>query len=252
MRLLGKLAWIEAKLFVREPLAMVFTFVFPFFMLVVLAGVFGNDLVATDPEAVKAWRGVGPTDYYAPAYIGLVMASIGLVAMPLRIAGYRERGVLRRFRAAGFPLATVIGSQVVMGLALIVIAGLGIALMSRVFYGAMLPESFAQVLAAFAIGAVCFTAIGMALGAVLPTARAAQGAGIILFFAMLMLSGSGPPRGVLSDPMRWISDALPLTHVVLALQTPWLGYGWDMWAFVGVMAFTVGSTLVALRFFRWD
>jgi ABC-2 type transport system permease protein len=116
----------------------------------------------------------------------------------------------------------------------------------------MLPESPAQVLVAFAVGAVCFTAIGVALGAVLPTARAAQGAGIILFFAMLMLSGSGPPRDVLSDPMRWISDVLPLTHVVLTLQTPWLGYGWDTWAFVGVLAFTTGSIAVALRFFRWE
>jgi ABC-2 type transport system permease protein len=252
MSLLAKLTWIEAKLFAREPLAMVFTFVFPFFMLLVLAGVFGNEVDTGDSEALEAWRGVGPTDYYAPAYVGLVMASIGLVAMPLRLAGYRERGVLRRFRAAGFPLATVIGSQVVMGLALIVIAAIGISLMSTLVYGATLPESSAQVLAAFVAGALCFTAIGVALGAVLPTARAAQGAGIILFFIMLMLSGSGPPRGVLSDPMLWISDLLPLTYVVLSLQTPWLGYGWDTWAFVGVVAFATGSIAVALRFFRWE
>lgn len=252
MRLLAKLTWIEAKLFVREPLAMVFTFVFPFFMLLVLAGVFGNEIDMSDPEDLEAWRRVGPTDYYAPAYVGLVMASIGLVAMPLRLAGYRERGVLRRFRAAGFPLATVLGSQVAMGLALIVIAAVGISMMSTLVYGAMLPESYGQVLAAFAASAVCFTAVGVALGAVLPTARSAQGAGIILFFAMLLLSGSGPPREVLSDPMRWSSDVLPLTYVVLSLQTPWLGYGWDTWAFVGVVAFTVGSAVVALRFFRWD
>jgi ABC-2 type transport system permease protein len=43
MRLLAKLSWIEAKLFLREPLTVIFTFAFPFFMLFVLAGVFGNE-----------------------------------------------------------------------------------------------------------------------------------------------------------------------------------------------------------------
>jgi ABC-2 type transport system permease protein len=252
MRLLGKLTWVEAKLFMREPLALIFTFAFPLLMLVVLAGVFGNEVDPSDPEDLAAWRGVGPTDYYAAAYVGLVMASIGLVAMPLRIAGYRERGVLRRFHAAGFRLTTVIGSQVLVGLTLMVIAAIGIAATSCVIYGAMLPESYAKVVVAFALGAACFTAIGVGLGAILPTARTAQGAGIMLFFTMLMLSGSGPPREVLSDTMRWVGDPLPLTHVILALQTPWLGQGWDTWALVWVAVFTVGSTIVALRFFRWD
>jgi len=252
MRLLAKLTWVEAKLFVREPLAMIFTFAFPFFMLVVLAGVFGNEVDVTDAENLRAWRGVGPVDYYAAAYVALVMASIGLVAMPLRIATYRERGVLRRFRAAGFGLPVVLGSQVLMAAALTLLAAFGIALASNLFYGAAVPESFGQVIAAFAIGMACFIAIGLALGAVLPTARAAQGAGIILFFAMMMLGGAGPPRPVLSDPMRWLGSGLPLTHVVYSLQTPWLGLGWDTWAVVFTLLFTIGSAAIALRFFRWE
>lgn len=252
MRLLRKLVLVEAKLFVREPLSMIFTFGFPLFMLIVLSGVFGNDVDVTDPEGLRVWRGVGPVDYYAPAYVGLVISSIGLIALPLRLASYRENGVLRRFHAAGIPLTTVLASQVVMGLVLTLIAATGIAVSSRLFYGSMVPESIPDVVGAWAIGTICFLAIGIALGAVLPTARAAQGAGVTLFFAMMMLSGAGPPRGVLTGPMRWIGDALPLTHVVLTLQTPWLGYGWDTWASVTVVAFTAGASVVAFRFFRWD
>lgn len=252
MRLLAKLTWTEAKLFVREPLAMIFTFAFPFFMLIVLAGVFGNDIDVTDQEQLDAWRGVGPVDYYAASYVALVMASIGLVAMPLRIAGYRERGVLRRFRAAGFPLSVVLGSQVAIAFVLTLIAAIGIALSSNILYGAVAPASYAQVIAAFAIGTACFIAIGIGLGAVLPSARAAQGAGIILFFMMMMVGGAGPPRPVLTNAMRWLADGLPLTHVVLALQTPWLGYGWDTTAVIISVLFAAGSGLVALRFFRWE
>jgi ABC-2 type transport system permease protein len=252
VRLLGKLSWIEAKLFVREPLTMIFTFAFPFFMLFVLAGVFGNEVDLTDPEAIEAWRGVGPVDYYAPAYVALVLASIGLIALPMRLATYRERGVLRRFHAAGMPQIVVIGSQVVVAVALVIVGAIGIALTANVIYGAMLPENWLASIGAFTLGMVCFIAIGLALGAVMPTARAAQGAGIILFFVMMMLSGAGPPRGVLTSSMRAVSDVLPLTHVVLTLQDPWIGAGWDAAASAAIVAITAAAGVVAARYFRWD
>lgn len=252
MKLMMKMAWVETKLFIREPLAMIFTFAFPFFMLIVLAGVFGNDVDPTDEENLRVWRGVGPTDFYAPAYVGLVIASIGLIALPLRLATYRERGVLRRFRAAGLPLSAVIGSQVVVAAGLVAIGAAGIAVAARAIYGALLPESWPQVLAAFVMGVACFSAIGVALGALLPTARAAQGLGLILFFVMMMIGGAGPPREVLAEPMQWFGNSMPLTYVVLTLQTPWLGYGWDWTPSIVVVGATVVASAVAFRFFRWE
>lgn len=252
MKPLAKLAWVETKLFLRDPMAMIFTFAFPFFVLIVLAGVFGNEIDPADQEEVEAWRGVGPTDYYVPAYIGLVMASIGLIVLPLRLASYREAGILRRFRAAGMPLVAVVGSQAVVAFGLSIIGAVTIVALGIVAYGTMLPEQWPGVIGAFLLSAACFIAIGVALGSVLPTARAAQGAGLILFFVMMFLSGAGPPREVLGDAMRRASDALPLTHVVLLLQDPWLGFGWDRSASLVVIAFAVGASLVTLRFFRWS
>ena len=69
MQTLKKLTWVEIKLFVREPMTMVFTFALPLIFLFVMGGVFGN---TPDPEE-EIFRGVGATDYYVPAYIGLVI-----------------------------------------------------------------------------------------------------------------------------------------------------------------------------------
>lgn len=173
MTLFWKLAWTEAKLFLREPLTVIFTFAFPFFMLVVLAGVFGNEVDPAIEEDLEAWSGVGPVDYYAPSYVVLVLASVGLIAMPLRLATYRERGVLRRFRAAGFPLWSVLGSQVAVAVVIVVIGAIGITIAARLFYGAALPASWGLVLVAYVLGVACFAALGIALGAVLGTSRAA-------------------------------------------------------------------------------
>jgi len=59
----------------------------------------------------------------------------------------------------------------------------------------------------------------------LPTARAAQGLGVLLWFLMMIVSGSGPPPEVLDGGLRVIGDATPLKHLVVAIQDPWLGQG---------------------------
>ena len=74
----------------------------------------------------------------------------------------------------------------------------------------------------------------------------------ILFFMMFMLSGAGPPRGVMTDIMKNIGDAMPLTHANILLQDAWLGFGWNWTKFGIVAAFGAGATAIAYRFFRWD
>jgi ABC-2 type transport system permease protein len=37
-------------------------------------------------------------NFYVPAYLGLVWASVGLLALPIHVVRYREDGVLRRLR----------------------------------------------------------------------------------------------------------------------------------------------------------
>jgi ABC-2 type transport system permease protein len=241
MKGLWKLAWVETKLFVREPLALIFAFAFPFFMLFILAGVFGNELDPADAEDVRVWRGVGPVDYYISTYLGLVMAAAGLVTLPLRLSSYRESGILRRFRAAGVSLPVALGAQVLVAVGMAVLAGIGIVIGGALIYGAQLPENWPLAIVAALLGLGMFAAIGILLGAILPSARAVQGAGLAAFFVMMMISGSGPPRGVLTTSMRGVSNVLPLTHSNLLLQDAWLGFGWN----VAQAAITLGFMAAA-------
>lgn len=246
MRTLGKLTWVEIKLFVREPITLVFTFAFPLIVLFVLAGVFGN---TPDPEV---FRGVGPIDYYTPAYIGLVIASIGLIGLPVRLTGYRERGVLRRFRASSVSVWSVLGSQVIVSF---VIAALGSVLLTTaalLAYDVEVPEAPALVAAAFVVSTLSFAALGVFLGAVLPTARAAQGVGLLLFLVMFILSGGGPPREVMTQTMQWVGDALPSWHITILLQDPWLGFGWNWTEFLIVFGVMVAAAVLSVRVFRWE
>jgi ABC-2 type transport system permease protein len=251
MKALRKMTWIELKLFLRDPLSVLFTLALPFFFLVVLNGVFGNE-VAVEPEE-DVWRGVGPSDYYVPAYLGLVMAAIGVLSMPVRLANYRERGVLRRFRASAMPLWAILGAQIAIALLTAVVGAVSIAVASTLIYGTeLLPADGLLFIPAYALASLAFAALGVFLGSVLPTSRSAQGAGIMLFFVMFLLSGCGPPRDVLSGPMRAVGDAFPLAWVIRLLQDPWLGFGWAGTASLVVAGVLVGSVALSVRFFRWD
>jgi ABC-2 type transport system permease protein len=248
MRILTKLTWVEVKLFVREPITMVFTFALPLIFLFVMGGVFGN---TPDPEG-EIYRGVGPMDYYVSAYIGLVIASIGVVALPVHLTAYRERGILRRFRASAISVWTVFVSQVVVSFTISILGVILLLAAAMPVYDATLPESPGLVLAAFILSVLSFSALGVFLGAILPTTRAAQGLGLILFFVMMILSGAGPPREVMTEAMHWIADATPLRYVILILQDPWLGFGWNTPASLVVAGIMLVAVLLSARFFRWD
>jgi ABC-2 type transport system permease protein len=245
VRALRELAWVELKLFVREPLSVVFVLVLPLVMLYVLNGVFGGD--GPDPTV---WEGRPAVDFYVAAYVALVAATVGVLAVPVHLAGYREQGVLRRFQASPLPPMVLVGAHTLVASVIAAVAAALLTVTATLGFGAPWPESWAGVLAAFLIVTVAFTALGALLGFLLPTARAAQGLGVLLFFVFLLLGGAGPPREVLPGTLGAIADVLPITLAGHLLRDPWLGRGWDLtatWGMTGVLVACVGLTAWRLR-----
>jgi ABC-2 type transport system permease protein len=248
MRRIGKLTWVEIKLFARDPLTMVFSLAFPILLLIVMAGVFGN---TPDPKG-KVWAGVGPMDYMVPGFFGLCMAAIGFISLPIHLALYRERGVLRRLRASSVSPVALILSQLCVSAMLAIVGAVAIVILGVGVNGAHWPVSPAGVVVAFALSTACFVAIGVFLGAVLPNVQAAQAVGLALFFVAEFTSGVGPPREVLPEAMQQFGKLSPLTHVAISMQDPWIGRGWNFGELGIVAAITVLAAGLAYRRFRWE
>jgi ABC-2 type transport system permease protein len=235
MRGLLKLTWVELKLFLREPVTMVFTLILPLIILIVMGEVFGRS-----PANNPYYRGVNAMDYYAPAYIGVVMAAIGLVAIPVHLAAYRERGILRRFSASSLSVRSLFGSQVAVSFVIALVCVLVLMLAAVLIYHIQAVNSLPLVIGAALVAMLSFITLGIFLGFILPSARSAQGVGIVLFFLMFMISGAGPPRGVMSALMQDVGRVLPVWHATDLIQDAWLGYGWNVIAslvLAGVMIF---------------
>jgi ABC-2 type transport system permease protein len=215
MSALTTLAGTEIRLLTREWAAMVFAFAFPPLFMLVLAGVFGT-------EDDMGGTGVSGTDYYIAGYIGVPMGALALVGLPVMLASYRERDVLRRFDAFGVPTSRVVAAQALVTGALIVLAAGLVVATAAPLYGVPAIEDPANVAVGFVAGTITMIALGVALGLAVPTARAAQALGMLVFMPMWLLGGGGPPRDVMSGAMADISDVLPLWHVTSGIREPWL------------------------------
>jgi len=211
-----RLTALELRLLFREPMVAVGLVGFPLVTVLVLAGVFGQ---VPDPE----FGGVAPDDHYLAGYVGVVLAAMGLITLPVHVATNRELGVLRRFRASGVSAGALVASEVALGAVLATIAAAVVLATGAAVYGLQAPVDPVGVLGWYLVGMGCFIAIGLALGSVMPTGRSANALGNLLFIPMFLLGGGGPPREVMTGVMTTLSDALPLSHVIGGLRLSWLG-----------------------------
>ncbi|TVR72237.1 MAG: ABC transporter permease [Sphaerobacteraceae bacterium] len=243
MHTIKHLTSVELKLITREPFTLLFVFVFPIVVLLVLSGVFGT-------EATEEWQGTTPANYYAASYIGTVIAALALISVPSHLAAYRERGILRRLTASSVSAQAVLLSQLIVGFLLALGGSLALILAATLIYDVEMPVSIGGMILSFTVGALSFVTLGLLLGSVVPTARSAQAIGLGLFFPMWMLSGTGPPPDVMSDTMRSISDVLPMTRLVSALQAPWFGDGvtiTELVILVGILIIAGAAAVYRLR-----
>ncbi len=249
MRGLRVLIWTELKLFLREPVTVIFTLALPLMVLYILGGVFGNETATGD---FVVYRGFGATDWYTPAYVALAVAGFALIAVPSHMVEYRETGVLRRFRASGVPRPVLLTSQLAIGL-LVSSVGAGMLLVAAfLFTDVGAPADTLRFGIAYVLGALAIVVFGVMLGTILPTARAAQSVGLLLWFVLLFLSGSGPPPEVLPSSLATVGDWLPLTPIIQLLQEPWLTGDWAGRQSLVATGLSAVSGAVAWWAYRWE
>jgi len=236
----GRLVRAELKLMTRDPLVLTFVFIFPIVTMLIIGGSFG-----TDPD--PAFAGANPSHWYVASYLTVVIAATGLVMLPVHLASYRERGVLRRFAAAGFPRWSFAIAQMVVGLVTTLVASVILLIVAAPIYGIPALHNGWRVAAGLAVGAIAFVSIGVFLGSLLPSARSAQAIGLVLFFPSFLLGAGGPPPHVMGAALRRIADVLPLTQVTKSVREPWLGLGTATGSLIAMAVLAVVATVVAAR-----
>ena len=245
MNALQKMTWAEFKLALREPIATFFTLVFPVLILFLFGSIYGN-------EPSEFLSGRGNVDNSVPGYIAMVIATTGMLSLPIGLATYRELGVLRRYRATPLRPQTLLGAKIVVHTLISVIGSAVLMIAGVLVYDMVLPVNIVAAILAFLLGSTSFLAVGFLLASVLPTANTATAVGMALLYPMLFLSGAGLPREILPDNLVKVGNFLPLTHVVDLLKDVWYSNSWNLTSLAVIVGMMLLAGAVSVRTFRWE
>jgi ABC-2 type transport system permease protein len=245
-RALVRLTATEGKLFIRERVGPVWGLGFPLVLLIIFGSIHSFHTVRA------TYGGLTLLDVYLPILIEMMLALLALVAMPLVLAGYRERGILRRLRTTPAGPLRVLAAQILVNFACAVVATLVLVLVARFAYGVSVPRQFGGFVVAALLVAVAMLCIGLFVAAVGKTGRIAQIIGAILFYPLIFFAGLWLPIPSMPAVLQHISHATPLGAAWESFQNAELGRFPGALPLLTIVAWAVVFGLAAWRLFRWE
>jgi ABC-2 type transport system permease protein len=228
----------EAKLLLREPLAFFWGLAMPMVLLAVMGW------------SASSIGGVPLVSVYEPIVIAFISVAFGVQGLPVQVAAYRERRILRRLATTPAGPVRVIGAQLLVSLTVVLAATAGVLAVGRLGFAAPLPRQPVGFVVAAVLAATAMLALGLLIASLAPTARTAGAAGTVLFFPLMYFAGLWTPQ--MSATTRHIGEFTPLGAAVAALRSGMAG----AWPHPVTLAVLGGCTLacggIAARVFRWD
>lgn len=242
-----KLTQTESRLFVRDPIALFFGLVFPALLLLALGYLFpGFDEPAADLDGARY------IDVYAPMALALGLATLGLVTLPPILGTYRQFGILRRLRTTPVHPARLLAAQLVVHLAVAILASVIAILVAVLAFDVPFPKDPFWFVLSFLLAATSIFAIGLLVGAVARTTASGAALGMAVYFPMLFFAGLWIPRDIMPDGLRTVSDLTPLGSAVQALDDSWFGITPSVTNLVVMAVYAIVVGLIAVRVFRWE
>ena len=234
----------EAILLIREVVPLLWGAGFPIALLCVM-GAFSHG-----PD--KSLGGFSLVASYEPILIAFTMATFALQGLPAILAGYRERGILRRLNATPVGAARLLAAQLTLNCAVSLVSTLGIIVVGDAAFGVPLPGQPAGFLLALLLTCAAMLTLGLLVASLARSGRVAGAVGSMLFLPLMFFAGLWTPQATMPAALRHVGDDTPLGAAVAALQHSLAG----QWPPASELAFLAGYAvafgLASLRLFRWE
>lgn len=237
---------IESKLFVREPVGLVWGLVLPAVAFVVL----GCIPALSRPEAYLG--GASFLAVYQPVLILVSLTLLALSGLPPILGSYRERGVLRRLQTTPMPPARLLGAQLLIHLVVAIATAVMLLGLGSVAFDLALPADLVGWALAYVLTCVAMLSLGVLVAAVSPTAKLANTIGTVLFFPVAFFAGLWLPRASMPHVLGQISDFTPLGAAVRAMTSATQGVFPPVAALAVLAGYAALFGLLAVRWFRWQ
>ena len=236
----------ELKLSLRDMNMPIFAVIMPLVIFIILGVIYGTK---------SAYDGAGYTflEQSFGAVSAVAICAGGLMGLPQAISGLRELKILKRFRVTPVSPVFVLGVELSMYI-VYCIASLTTLAVAAFLWGVRLHGSLLAFLGSWALTMISTLSVGMLVGGVAKDVKQASVIASILYFPMLIFSGTTLPIEVMPRGMQKIVSLFPLTQGITMMKNAFLGINagsilLPVCVMLGLTALCVG---LAIRFFRWE
>ncbi len=175
------------------------------------------EILAIDVDDVSDIKPVsGKANYYLPAVLAAFIMTNGVLGTSGIAAEFKRKGMLKRLMST--PLSRsqwIVANMLTQTVLALILASMMISI-AVIAFNTSPPNAISIVV--LAIGALCFTGLGMLIAGALKEPHAVTGASNALAFPMMFLSGVFWPLDSMPEYMQNIAHVLPLTYFVDALH----------------------------------
>ena len=239
MRLMWRHLIVTVRLQFRNPMALIYSYMFPAIFLIAFLVVYRHE----DPPLIRHLGELLTVTALGGACFGL----------PTSLVAERERGVWRRFRVMPVHLVTLVATTAAARYLLLLTAGawqLALALA----LGMPMPAHLGQLFVTFSLVALAFIGLGLLIAALADTVPAVQALGQCVFLPMLIIGGVAVRLESLPAWAQHLSAFFPGRYAVQAIQSTAVGGGLPDARFSAAALVVIGvsGAVAALAMFRWE
>jgi ABC-2 type transport system permease protein len=240
----------DLKVFVRNPAALFFTAILPVVFLCLFVSIFGNDRTGEEYGNVRV------STLQVPAFIALAIVSASFVGLAIGLVSVREAGVLKRVRGTPAPPWIVFAGRIGTAIVSATIVTVLLVAIGAIAFGVRVPTAtLPGLVAALAVGAFAFCALGIAYTRAIGSEDAAPAMTNAIVLPLYFISGVFVPVSELPAGLRHVADVLPVKPLVDALTVVFdprtNGAGIAGGDLAILAAWGVVGLLIALRTFGW-
>jgi ABC-2 type transport system permease protein len=241
----AELLKVQAKLALREPLALFGGLALP----AVLLAVFGF-IGQANPGNVGD-SGLTIIEVWTPTILVLSIIFIS-VSLPNTLVRDREIGWLRRVSTTPLHPSRLLAAQLVIDLILAAAAVLMVILEGALVFGASLHMQILPFAVSLLLAIAELFAFGLVLVALVPTQTVAQPVAGVFTFGLMFLSGLWVNPAQVGDPLRTIMYYSPSGAAVKAVLDSAFNGGPSYAALLTMAVYAVIFGFIAIRYFRWE
>lgn len=188
------------------------------------------------------------------AVIAIGIGATGLMGLPLALADYRYKKVLKRFLVTPVSPGMLLLVQFVVNLLVSLLCLVLVWLVYIVFFDYHMRGSFLYFASSYLLVLISIYSIGMMLASVSPNIKTANLLCCIFYFPMFFFSGTTLPYEIMPTALQKASDILPLTHGIKLMKAASLGLPAEnmMFPVLLMVVLSVVCIILSIRFFRWE